>query len=311
MGDGLMVIVPDDAPDREKRVTLWKKHGAGDVVSEIDSRVTSGQSGSDRSGIVLDAAASDHGRGISIFNSREDIASTVGVIDFFDTLTFPQENYGLKPSKSKRESIPPGLRYVFHPVIYTPPMLELRRFIEEKGLGETIGMETELVFSQPHRGEQSSGQPNGPVGSTPDRSVSLEHVLISTVLVFWLRGRPDGMRADTENRMLFWYGNGAVEITLAGETSETVERWVSFSGSLACKGGSVLFDSKASSLVVAPLDEEFYHHPLPEGDSEYYFILDTMESINRGNQSRVLPESIVREALVWYNDVVANQGSGM
>jgi hypothetical protein len=142
----------------------------------------------------------------------------------------------------------------YTPLIYNPALLEIRRLLEEKELGDLAGIELSA--------------------STSFRAVDLLYTAAH------LLGPPSGCKigkrenAQQDFESFLWYANTGCSVRLTSSVG---------SGQLeikaACRYGMLHSVSEDPVVRVFPAGKEAYCFPLPDGDGIYYNLLDVIDTV--------------------------------
>jgi hypothetical protein len=172
----------------------------------------------------------------------------------------------------------------YTPLIYAPALLELRRLLEEKELGDLSGIELSA--------------------STSFRAVDLLYT------VAHLLGPPSGCRigkreqAHQDFESFLWYANIGCSVKLVSRVGL---------GQLeiraACRHGMLISVSEEMVVRVFPAGKETYGFPLPDGDGIYYNLLDVIDTVLSPLTGGAFSAQKTANAIRWVQECVNERPS--
>jgi hypothetical protein len=174
--------------------------------------------------------------------------------------------------------------FPFTPLIYQPAMLELRRLIAVKELGDLAGLE--FVVSPEFR--------------AADLLYALAHLF----------GKPLGSKigdreaAGGNFESFHWFAGFACAV----RTSATV-RAGSFELKAACRGGMIRAVAGDRFLRLFPAGGEPIHLPLPDGDGIYYNLLDVLDTLLSPSTGAAFPAEVTIGAIGWVQECIDERAS--
>ncbi len=156
------------------------------------------------------------------------------------------------------------------PYLFEPGVIESKRTLLQKRLGEFRGGELTIRVGNRNRQAEISG----------------------SMLPLYFRGTPKGVRrSNRPPGVIYSYDDIAIFVGSAASSGSTT----SISGTFACSGGSIVFNSGDNRITLHPAGASPRFLPLPEGDGTYYFMRELLRSIPGDGGSPISTE-IVRKA---------------